>query len=165
MTAQAQLAVLGRYRVMRLVVKSQEVVHPGAMPDDPRRRRGHRATTRVGQPPKPRYFRHSHVWHPVCAAAPLRRRQTRARHDAGARLSPFARAAAATLTVTPRSEYCPRTGRVGGRLRRAAPPARSLRLHTDARGVIPPAAGTARSLQDRTSPASPGRRRVEAQGR
>jgi hypothetical protein len=31
MTAQAQLAVLGRYRVMRLVVKSQEVVHPNQL--------------------------------------------------------------------------------------------------------------------------------------
>jgi len=39
-----------------------------------------------GSPLKPRYIPSLHVWHPVCGAAPLRRRQTRARHDAGARL-------------------------------------------------------------------------------
>ena len=75
--------------------------HSGAVPDDPRRRRGHRATTRVGQPPKPRYFRHSTFGILYALRRPVghcgggkRGRGT----DAGARLSPFARAAAATLT-------------------------------------------------------------------
>jgi hypothetical protein len=68
------------------------------VPDDPRRRRGHCATTRVGQPPKPRYFRHSTSGIPYALLCRCGGGERGRGTDAGARLSPFARAAAATLT-------------------------------------------------------------------